>query len=328
MSNYRGRVPVFTRGELKVFSGSSNIELAKKICQKIHIPLGKITLRKFSDGELFVEVGENVRGRDVFVVQSLCRPVNDNLMELLLMIDALKRASAGRITATIPYYGYARQDRKNAPRVPISAKLVADLLHTAGAQRIVTMDLHAGQIQGFFDIPVDNLYASQVFFPFIREEFMGKNIVVVSPDAGGMPRARAYGKVLNTPIAMIDKRRPQANKAEVMNVIGNVKGLISLILDDMSDTSGTLTEAAAALKEEGSTEIYAYCTHPVLSGPALERINNSVLGKIYVSDTIPLTENAKDCQKIEAVSVAGIFARAIISIHKDDSISSLFTIQH
>ena len=316
------------RGELKVFAGSSNIDLAKKICEYIRIPLGKVALRKFSDGELFAEIGENVRGRDVFVVQSLSRPVNDNLMELLIMIDALKRASADRITATIPYYGYARQDRKSAPRVPISAKLVADLLHTAGAQRVVTMDLHAGQIQGFFNIPVDNLYASQVFFPYIKEEFMGRKIVVVSPDAGGMARARAYGKVLNAPIAMIDKRRPRANESEVMNVIGNVEGVTCLILDDISDTSGTLVKAAVALREHGAVETYAFITHPVLSGPAVERITNSEIKTLYVSDTIPLSREAEECPRIKAISVSEILGRAIISIHKDSSISSLFTIQH
>jgi ribose-phosphate pyrophosphokinase len=316
------------RGELKVFAGSSNVDLAKKICEYIRIPLGKVALRKFSDGELFAEIGENVRGRDVFVVQSLSRPVNDNLMELLIMIDALKRASADRITATIPYYGYARQDRKSAPRVPISAKLVADLLHTAGAQRVVTMDLHAGQIQGFFNIPVDNLYASQVFFPYIKEEFMGRKIVVVSPDAGGMARARAYGKVLNAPIAMIDKRRPRANESEVMNVIGSVDGVTCLILDDISDTSGTLVKAADALREQGAVETYAFITHPVLSGPAVERITNSKIETLFVSDTIPLSREAEECPKIKAISVSEILGRAIISIHKDSSISSLFTIQH
>jgi len=316
------------RGELKLFAGSSNVQLARKICERIHVELGALTLRKFSDGEMFVEIGENVRGRDVFVLQSLCRPVNDNLMELLIMIDALKRASAGRITAAIPYYGYARQDRKNAPRVPISAKLVADLLHAAGAQRVVTMDLHAGQIQGFFNMPVDNLYASEIFFPFMREKFMGNKIIVVSPDAGGMARARAYGKVLNTPIAMIDKRRPRANEAEVMNVIGKVEGFTCLILDDISDTSGTLVQAAQALKSQGAEEIYAFITHPVLSGPAVERICNSTIEKLYVSDTIPLQDDAKNCNKIASLSVADIFASAIICVHKDSSISSLFTIQH
>ncbi len=319
---------MISRGELKVFAGSSTIDLTKQICEQIHMPIGKLTVRKFSDGELFVEIGENVRGRDVFIVQSLCRPVNDNLMELLIIIDALKRASAGRITATIPYYGYARQDRKSAPRVPISAKLVADLLHTAGAQRVVTMDLHAGQIQGFFNMPVDNLYASEIFFPYIREEFMGRDIVVVSPDAGGMARARAYGKVLNSPIAMIDKRRPRANEAEVMNVIGNVKEMTCLILDDISDTSGTLTKGSLALTEQGAKEVYAFVTHPVLSGPAVERITNSLLKTLYVSDTIALEKEARECEKIKILSVANIFAQAIISIHKDSSISSLFTLHH
>jgi ribose-phosphate pyrophosphokinase len=319
---------VYSRGELKIFAGSSNAELAGRICDNIRISLGKIKIHKFNDSEFFVEIGENVRGRDVFVVQSLCNPVNDNLMELLIIIDALKRASAGRITAAIPYYGYARQDRKSAPRVPISAKLVADLLHAAGAQRVLTMDLHAGQIQGFFNIPVDNLFASQIFLPFIREEFMGRNIVVVSPDAGGMLRARAYGKILRAPIAMVDKRRPRPNEAEVMNVIGNVEGLISLILDDISDTSGTLSQTASALKNRGAPEIYAFCTHPVLSGPAVQRITESCIEKLYVSDTIPLSEPSRQCPKIEVISVAQVFARAIINTHQDDSISSLFTIQY
>jgi ribose-phosphate pyrophosphokinase len=319
---------VYSRGELKVFAGSSNDELASRICHNIRISPGKIKIHKFSDAEFFIEIGENVRGRDVFVVQSLCNPVNDNLMELLIIIDALKRASAGRITAAIPYYGYARQDRKSAPRVPISAKLIADLLHAAGAQRVLTMDLHAGQIQGFFNIPVDNLFASQIFLPFMREHFMGKDFVVVSPDAGGMLRARAYGKILHAPIAMIDKRRPRPNEAEVMNIIGNVEGFISLILDDISDTCGTLSQAAAALKDRGAKEIYAFCTHPVLSGPAVQRIIESCIEKLYGSDTIPLSETASQCPKIEVISVAQIFARAIISIHQDDSISSLFAIQY
>ena len=316
------------RGELKVFAGGSNPGLATRICETIRVPLGKAKLTKFSDGELFVEIQENVRGRDVFVIQSLCNPVNDNLMELLLMIDALKRASAGRITAMIPYYGYARQDRKNAPRVPISAKLVADLISTAGAERVVTMDLHAGQIQGFFNIPVDNLYASQVFFPFMREEYLGRKIVVVSPDAGGMLRARAYGKILNTKIAMIDKRRPEPNKAEVMHIVGKVDGNICIILDDMVDTAGTLCAGAQGLMEDGAQKILAFCTHPVLSGPAIERIHDSVIEKVYTSDTIPLNGHADKCSKIEVLSVAGVFAQAIIGIHKDDSISTLFTIQH
>ncbi len=316
------------RGELKVFSGSSNPALAAQICASMRVPLGQVKLGKFSDGELRVEIQENVRGRDVFVIQSLCHPVNDHLLELLLIVDALKRASAGRITATIPYYGYARQDRKNAPRVPISAKLVADLISTAGAERVVTMDLHAGQIQGFFNIPVDNLYASQVFFPFIREEFMGKKVVVVSPDAGGMLRARAYGKVLNTKIAMIDKRRPEANKAEVMHIVGNVEGHICIILDDMADTAGTLCAGAKALRENGAKEIYGFCTHPVLSGPAIERINESVIERLYTSDTILLNETTRNCPKIRVISVSDVFAQAIIGIHKDDSISTLFTIHH
>jgi ribose-phosphate pyrophosphokinase len=319
---------MFSRGELQVFTGSSNSEMAERICHDIRISPGKIKIHKFSDGEFFVEIGENVRGRDVFVLQSLCNPVNDNLMELLIILDALKRASAGRIIATIPYYGYARQDRKSAPRVPISAKLIADLLHASGAQRVLTMDLHAGQIQGFFNIPVDNLFASQIFLPFIRERFMGKDIVVVSPDAGGMFRARAYGKILHAPIAMIDKRRSRPNEAEVMNVIGNVEGFTSLILDDISDTSGTLSQAASALKERGATEVYAFCTHPVLSGPAVQRITDSCIERLYASDTIPLSERAKECPKIEVISVAQIFSRAIINIHQDDSISSLFTIQY
>jgi len=317
-----------SRGELKIFSGSSNPVLSQSICNTIRVPLGKAKLTRFSDGELFVEIQENVRGRDVFVIQSLCHPVNDHLVELLLMIDALKRASAGRITATIPYYGYARQDRKNAPRVPISAKLVADLISTAGAGRVVTMDLHAGQIQGFFNIPVDNLYASQVFFPFIKEEFMGQKLVVISPDAGGMPRARAYGKALNTNIAMIDKRRPAPNKTEVMHIVGNVEGDISIILDDMADTSGTLTEAAKALKEHGAKRVYAFCTHPVLSGSAVKRLHESCIEMAYFSDTIPLGPIAAECAKIKVMSVSDIFAQAIIGIHKDDSISKLFAIQH
>jgi len=281
----------------------------------------------FSDGEIRVEVGENVRGADVFVVQSGAPPVNDHLMELLVMIDALKRASARRITAVIPYYSYSRQDRKNKPRVPITARLVADLITSVGTDRILTMDLHAGQIQGFFDIPVDNLYASPILLPYIREHF-NHNLVVVSPDAGGVPRARAYAQRLPAGLALIDKRRVDVNQAEVMHIIGDVAGKTAIILDDMADTAGTLVEATRALLDRGASEVHACVTHPVLSGPAVERIEKSDLKSLVVTDTLPLRPQAAHCDKIKVVSAARLFSQAIKSIHNEDSISSLFDIQH
>ncbi len=312
---------------LKIFSGNSNLELAQKICDSLEIPLGRALVTTFSDGEIRVEVGENVRGADVFVVQSGAPPVNDHLMELLVMIDALKRASARRITAVIPYYSYSRQDRKNKPRVPITARLVADLITSVGTDRILTMDLHAGQIQGFFDIPVDNLYASPILLPYIREHF-DHNLVVVSPDAGGVPRARAYAQRLPAGLALIDKRRVDVNQAEVMNIIGDVEGKTAIILDDMADTAGTLVEATRALLERGAREVHACVTHPVLSGPAVERIEKSDLKSLVVTDTLPLRPQAAHCDKIKVVSAARLFSQAIRSIHNEDSISSLFDIQH
>lgn len=312
---------------LKIFSGNSNLELAQKICDSLEIPLGRALVSTFSDGEIRVEVGENVRGADVFVVQSGAPPVNDHLMELLVMIDALKRASARRITAVIPYYSYSRQDRKNKPRVPITARLVADLITSVGTDRILTMDLHAGQIQGFFDIPVDNLYASPILLPYIREHF-NHNLVVVSPDAGGVPRARAYAQRLPAGLALIDKRRVDVNQAEVMNIIGDVAGKTAIILDDMADTAGTLVEATRALLDRGASEVHACVTHPVLSGPAVERIEKSELKSLVVTDTLPLRPQAAHCDKIKVVSAARLFSQAIKSIHNEDSISSLFDIQH
>ncbi|MCS7279434.1 MAG: ribose-phosphate pyrophosphokinase [Thermodesulfobacteriaceae bacterium] len=309
---------------LKIFSGTANVELAKKICEYLATPLGLCVIRKFSDGEIFIELKENVRGSDIFLVQPVCPPVNENLMELLIMIDAARRASARRITAVIPYYGYARQDRKTAPRTPITAKLVANLIVTAGARRVLTMDLHAGQIQGFFDIPVDHLYALPVFLSYIKENFRDKEIVIVSPDAGGVERAREYAKRLNCSMAIIDKRRERPNESEVMHVIGDVKAKIAIIIDDMVDTAGTMCHAAKALIERGATEVYGMATHPVLSGPALERLAKAPLKALIVTDTIPLSEEAQKLEKIVVLSVAKLLGEAIRRIHTDDSISSLF----
>ncbi|MBW1740897.1 MAG: ribose-phosphate pyrophosphokinase [Deltaproteobacteria bacterium] len=308
---------------LILFAGNSNPELAQGICRHIGIRLGEAQVKAFSDGEIRVEIGENVRGKDVFVLQSTCAPVNDHLVELLLMIDAFKRSSAQRVTAVVPYYGYARQDKKVAPRVPISAKLVADLITVAGANRVITMDLHAGQIQGFFNIPVDNLFAAPVLLQYIQENFKN-DTVIVSPDAGGVERARAFAKRLNTLLAIIDKRRDAPNKAEAMNVVGNVKGKIAVILDDMVDTAGTLTQAALALKERGASEVHACCAHPVLSGPAIKRITESEIQTLVVTNTIPLGENAKGCDKIRVLSVSKLLAEAIHRCHTGSSVSSLF----
>jgi len=309
---------------LKVFSGNSNPALAEEICAYLGIPVGKAMVTRFSDGEIRVEINENVRGRDVFVVQSSSSPVNDNLMELLLLVDAFRRASADRITAVIPYYGYARQDRKVAPRVPITAKLVANLLTSAGTSRVLTVDLHAGQIQGFFDIPVDNLYAKPVFLPYIEERFDGEQVVMVSPDAGGTERARAYAKNIGASLAMIDKRRSGPNVAEVMNVIGDVKNKVAVICDDMVDTAGTLTQAAKAIQDNGAKAVYACCTHAVLSGPAVKRIEESPLQEIVVSNTIPLAEPAAACGKIKVVSLAPLIGDSIRRIQNNDSLSDLF----
>ena len=312
---------------LKIFAGNSNPELAQQICDCLEIPLGRALVSTFSDGEIRVEIAENVRGADVFVIQSGTHPVNDHLMELLVMIDALKRASARRITAVMPYYSYARQDRKNKPRVPITARLVADLITGAGAHRILTLDLHAGQIQGFFNVPVDNLYASPVLLPYIREHF-DHNLVIVSPDAGGVPRARAYASRLHADLALIDKRRIDANKAEAMTIIGEVAGKTAIILDDMVDTGGTLVEAARTLLEKDAREVHACVTHAVLSGPAVERIEQSPLRSLVVTDTLPLRPQAAHCQKIVVVTACRLFCQAIRTIHNEDSISSLFEILH
>ena len=312
---------------MKVFAGNSNPVLSRRICEILEIPLGKAMVERFSDGEIRVEISENVRGADVFVIQSGAAPVNDSLMELLVMIDAFKRASARRITAVMPYYCYARQDRKNKPRVPITARLVADLITRVGADRIVTMDLHAGQIQGFFDVPVDNLYASPILLPFIKESF-DRELVIVSPDAGGVPRARAYAKLLKAGLAMIDKRRSDANKAEAMNIIGEVDNKTAIILDDMVDTAGTLVEATRSLLEKGAKAVYACVTHAILSGPAVDRISNSALESLIVTDTLPLRDEITNCGKIKRVSSAKLFAQAIRSIHNEDSISTLFEILH
>lgn len=308
---------------IKLFTGNSNRILAGEIADVLSIPVGKATVSNFSDGEIMVQINENVRGSDVFLIQSTCMPVNKNLMELLLMTDALRRASAARITAVMPYYGYARQDRKAAPRVPISARLVADLLEAVGISRVLTIDLHAGQIQGFFEIPVDHLYASPVLVDYVRREYLN-NLVIVSPDAGGVERARAFAKRLNASLAIIDKRREKANVSEVMNVIGEVEGKSALLFDDMIDTAGTITHAAAALKEKGAKKVLAACSHAVLSGPALDRINASVLEEVIVTNTIPMDEKQQKCNKLTVLSVASLLGEAIKRIHEETSVSSLF----
>ena len=309
--------------KLKIFSGNSNIPLAREICGHLAVPLGAAKVRAFSDGEVMVEIGENVRGRDVYVIQSTCAPANDNLMELLIMTDALKRASAKRITAVVPYFGYARQDRKVAPRTPITSKLVADLISTSGVDRVLTMDLHAGQIQGFFNIPVDHLYAAPVILRDLKERF-DQPVVVVSPDAGGTERARAFAKRLDAGLAIIDKRRSGPNVSEVMNIIGEVEDQICVIVDDMIDTAGTLCQAAQALKEKGAAQVYACATHAVLSGPALERIDNSSLQEVLVTNTIPVEDKIDRCSRLRQLSVAELLAEAIRRIHGDESVSSLF----
>ncbi len=310
--------------KLKIFTGNSNVDLAREICATLSVPLGKASVRTFSDGEIMVEIGENVRGCDVYIIQSTCKPSNNNLMEMLVMTDALKRASAASITAVVPYFGYARQDRKVAPRTPITSKLVADLISVAGVSRLVTMDLHAGQIQGFFDVPVDHLYAAPVILAAIKERFGDQELVVVSPDAGGTERARAFAKRLDAGLAIIDKRRSGPNVSEVMHIIGDVEGKVCLIVDDMIDTAGTLCQAAQALKEQGAGKIYASATHPVLSGPALDRINDSCLEEVWVTNTIPLEDKLARCDRLRILSVAELLAEAIRRIHGDESVSSLF----
>ena len=313
-----------TEPSIKLFSGSSNPELARQISAYLDVPLGQLKSVRFSDGEMFVEIGENVRGSEVFVIQSTSSPANDNLMEMLIIIDALKRASAKGICAVIPYYGYARQDRKVAPRTPITAKLVCDLITAAGATGVLSLDLHAGQIQGFFDIPFDHLFAMPVMLEHLMTHHQAEKTVVVSPDAGGVERARAYAKRLGAGLAIIDKRRPTPNVAKIMNIIGQVENLDVVIVDDMVDTAGTLSEAANALKEKGARRIVAYATHGVLSGPAIERIEQSALEKLVVSDTIPLNDRALRCKKIETISVSPLIAKALRRIHLGESVSSLF----
>ena len=306
-----------------VFSGRANQKLTEEICKYMDVPLGKTVIRDLSDKEIYVKIEENVRGGDVFVVQSTCFPGNTNLMELLIMIDALRRASAKRITAVIPYYGYARQDRKNEPRVPITSKLIADLVVTAGADRVLTVDLHAGQIQGFFNIPLDHLFAINVLIDYIKEQKL-KDLIVISPDAGGVERARAYAKRLNSSLAIIDKRRDIPNEAKAMNIIGDVKGKIAFIVDDMIDTAGTLIEATDALLGAGAREVHACCSHPVLSGPAGERIASSPIKTVITTNTIPLNVELEKNSKIKVLSVAPLLGEAILRIHQETSVSSLF----
>jgi ribose-phosphate pyrophosphokinase len=309
---------------LVVFTGNANPLLAHNVVKRLNIPIGHAVVGKFSDGEVMVEILENVRGKDVFVLQSTCMPTNDNLMELLVMVDALRRASAGRITAAMPYYGYARQDRRpSSARVAISAKLVANMLAAVGVDRVLTMDLHADQIQGFFDVPVDNIYAAPVLLGDVWKHNY-ENLVVVSPDVGGVVRARALAKRLESDLAIIDKRRPRPNVSEVMNIIGEVEGRSCVIMDDIVDTANTLCRASDALKEQGATRVLAYCTHAVLSGAAVQRIADSSLDEVVVTDTIPLRSDAQGCRKIRVLSVAGLLAETILRISNEDSVSSLF----
>ena len=309
--------------DLKLFCGNANQKLTQDIADYLGIDVGRADVSTFSDGECSIEIGENVRGKDCFVIQSTCAPANIHLMEVLIMIDALKRASARRITAVMPYYGYARQDRKVKPRVPITAKLVADLITTAGADRVLCMDLHAGQVQGFFNIPVDNLYATPLMLAAIENAVPGE-VMIISPDAGGVERARAFAKLLDVNLAIIDKRREVANVAKVMNIIGNVEGKTCVVVDDMVDTAGTLCEAARALLDAGASGVYAAITHPVLSGPALKRISESVIEKLIVTDTIPLGSEASDHKKLHVVSVARMIGEAIRRINNEESVSGLF----
>jgi ribose-phosphate pyrophosphokinase len=307
----------------KIFSGSANRPLSEEVCKFLGVPLGQTRLQRFSDGELHFQLLENVRGVDVFLIQPTCHPVDENVMELLIMMDALKRASAGRITVVIPYYGYARQDRKDRPRVAITSKLVADLLTTAGANRALLIDLHAAQIQGFFNIPVDHLFASPVLVGYFRDMNL-PNLTVVSPDAGGVERARFFAKKMEVPLAIVDKRRTDINVTEVMNVIGDVRGRTCLILDDIVDTAGTIVKTADALIEQGADKVYACCSHAVLSGPAIERIQNSQIEQFIVSNTIPLKPEAQKVDKIKVLSIAGLIGRAVESIHMETSVSTLF----
>ena len=304
----------------KVFSGTANQELSRQIAKYLGIPLSEASIKRFSDGEISIQIGESVRGKDVFIIQPTCAPTDTNLMELLILTDAIKRSSASTVTAVIPYFGYARQDRKAAPRVPITAKLVANMIETAGIDRVVTMDLHAGQIQGFFDIPVDNLYGTITFINYLKNKHLS-NPIVASPDIGGVARARSLAKQLNLDLAIIDKRREKANESEVMNVIGDANGKDVILIDDMVDTAGTLIKAAAAFKERGATSVTAFCTHPVLSGPAYERIAAGAIDELVVTDTIPLKEQN---EHIKVISVAPLFAEVIRRVYHDESVNNLF----
>jgi ribose-phosphate pyrophosphokinase len=310
--------------DLMVFTGNANPDLAKKIVDNLGRPLGDASVTQFSDGEIAVELNENVRGRDVFVVQSTCAPTNDNLMELLVMVDALRRASAGRITAVVPYFGYARQDRRvRSARVPITAKVVADMMVGVGVDRVLTVDLHAEQIQGFFDVPVDNVYGSPVLLEDIEEQQF-QDLIVVSPDIGGVVRARAVAKQLGIDLAIIDKRRPRANVAEVMHIIGEIQGRTCLLVDDIIDTAGTLCSAAKALKEQGAKHVIAYCTHPVLSGKAIENINNSEMDQLVVTDSIPLNQAARECSRIRVLTLSKMLAEAMRRLSNEESLSAMF----
>ncbi len=322
-SDRRRRFSLSGDKHFKIFAGSANRGLAEKVCEHLGVTLGETKLQRFADGEIYFQLLENVRGADVFLVQPTCYPVDQNLVELLIMIDALKRASAGRITVVVPYYGYARQDRKDRPRVAISSKLVADLITTAGANRALFMDLHAAQIQGFFNIPVDHMFASPVLVSYFRELNM-PNLTVVSPDAGGVERARHFAQKVDAPLAIVDKRRTDINITEVMHVIGDVKGRTCLIVDDIVDTAGTLVKTVDALLQEGATKVYACASHAVLSGPAIERISNSRLEELVVTDSIPLRPEAQRVEKIKVRSVSGLMAATIENIHMETSVSSLF----
>ncbi len=319
-------MPERAKDELEIFTGNSNPALAREVCEHLNVRLGEAEVGHFPDGEVMVEVRENVRGGDCFVLQSICTPPNENLMELLLLMDALRRASAKRITAVIPYFGYARQDRKVAPRVPISAKLVADLITTAGASRVLTVDLHAGQIQGFFNIPVDNLYAMPVLIQYLRKRLEGRRVSVVSPDAGGVERARAFARRLNANLAIIDKRRPRASEVAEMQLVGEVRDSAALLVDDMIDTAGTITEAAKVVMNAGATEVLACATHPILSDPACERLNKSRIKEVITTNSIPLRAKAQaELGSLKVLSVASLIAEAIRRIHNEESVSSLFT---
>jgi len=314
-----------TKDELEIFTGNSNPALAREVAEHLSVKLGEVEVGRFPDGEVMVEVRQNVRGGDCFVIQSTCTPPNENLMELLLLMDALRRASAKRITAVIPYFGYARQDRKVAPRVPISAKLVADLITASGAQRVLTVDLHAGQIQGFFNIPVDNLYAMPVLVQYLRKRIVDRRVTVVSPDAGGVERARAFARRLNADLAIIDKRRQRASEVAEMRLVGDVRDSVALLVDDMIDTAATITEAAKVMCEAGAAEVMVCATHPILSGPACERLNHSPVGELITTNSIPLSHKAQaEISNLTVLSVGGLIAEAVRRIHNEESVSSLF----